>query len=59
VRLSGKEVSTGIAAKLTTSPPALHVALLEILAARRALDALPQMLESATADDAVVRMAAM
>jgi HEAT repeat protein len=66
IRLSGPKVAAEIAAALTQSnakpdddnaPP--RVTLIEILAARRALDTLPAMLAAATDDDAEVRAAAM
>lgn len=71
VRVSGSTVSAEIAAALTrntaqpaardTAQPAapLRVTLIEILANRRAFDALPVVLAAATDDDVAVRAAAM
>jgi HEAT repeat protein len=67
IRLSGPKVAAEITAALTqahakpaddsNAPP--RVTLIEILAARRALDTLPAILAAATDDDAAVRAAAM
>ncbi len=59
IRLSGAPVPGLIAAAMRQAAPPLRVTLLEILAARRATDTVPEMLEAAVADDPSVRAAAM
>ncbi len=57
--LPGDKSAAAMAAKLKSAPPVLSVTLIEILAARRALDTVPALLEAAVVDDASVRRAAM
>lgn len=57
--LPGDNSAAAIAAKLKSAPSELSVSLIEILAARRALDALPAILEAARSSEASVRKAAM
>lgn len=57
--LPGELTPTTIAAALKSSSPELCVTLIEILAARRALDTLPALLQAAVDADARVRSAAM
>jgi len=60
VRLPGEEAPEAIVAAMNNaSSPALRVALIEILAARRAVNAVPDLLKAAVDDDASVRSAAM
>ena len=59
VRLRGTTVSAGIAAEIKQAPPATAVALIEILATRRALDTIPTLLAAAAGDETAVRRAAM
>lgn len=59
VRLPGESVPGLIAAEMNQAPAPLRVTLLEILAARRAVDTVPDMLTAAIADDTSVRTAAM
>jgi HEAT repeat protein len=59
VRLTGEGVPAAIAGQLHESPPGLHVALIEIVASRRALDAVPNLLSAAVDADSSVRAAAM
>jgi HEAT repeat protein len=58
-RLRGEEVPNAIAAALKTSPPPLRIALIEVLAERRALTTVGEILIAANGDDAKVRSAAM
>jgi HEAT repeat protein len=57
--LPGDKSSAAIAAALKSAPPELSVSLIEILAARRALDTMPALLEAAVSNVATVRQAAM
>ncbi len=59
VRLQGDGVATAIAADSKRAPTPLRVTLIEILATRRALDTLPDLLVAASDSDPVVRAAAM
>jgi HEAT repeat protein len=59
VRLPGESVAGMIAADMNQAASPLRVALLEILAARRAVDTIPDMLAAAVAADSLVRAAAM
>lgn len=59
VDLRGEDVSPALAAELRRSPPMTRAALLDILAARRATDAVPAMLAAALDADATVRGAAL
>ena len=58
-RLRGEEVPGAIAAALKNSPPPICVVLIEVLAERRALTTVGDLLTAATGDDAKVRRAAM
>ena len=59
VRIQGPGVTAAIARGMQRAKPHLRVALIEILAARRALDTIPDLLQSAIDDNATVRSAAM
>jgi HEAT repeat protein len=59
VRLPDAAAAGLIAAEMNQAPAPLRVVLLEILAARRALDTMPDILTAAVASDASVRTAAM
>ena len=59
VRLSGESVAGVIAAEMNQVTSPLRVTLLEILAARRAVDTIPDMLAAAVAADSLTRAAAM
>jgi HEAT repeat protein len=59
VRLRGASVPSAIAAMMAESSGNLRVALIEILAERRAFEAMPQLLAAAVDRAAPVRMAAM
>jgi HEAT repeat protein len=59
ITLTGEATSKAIAAAMKTASAELRVALIEILAARRALDTLPVLLQAAVDADARVRSAAM
>jgi HEAT repeat protein len=58
-RLRGEEVPGAIAAALKNSPPPMCVVLIEVLAERRALTTVGDLLNAATSEDAKVRRAAM
>jgi HEAT repeat protein len=58
-RLRGEDVPSSISAALKTSPPPLRIALIEVLAERRALTTVGDLLTAANGDDAKVRRAAM
>ena len=58
-RLRGEDVPGAIAAALKNSPPPMCVVLIEVLAERRALTTVGDLLTAATGDDAKVRRAAM
>ncbi len=57
--LPGEATPPTIAAAMKSATPELRVTLIEILAARRALDTLPTLLQAAVDGDARVRTAAM
>ncbi len=59
VKLGDKSVSKAIAEELGSLSTDVQVALLDILTTRRAINAIPEMLRSATGDNVVVRGAAM
>ena len=59
VRIRGEGVSTAIAAEMKQASPPLRVALIEVLASRRALDTIPDLLNAAIDDHSKVRAAAM
>ncbi len=59
IRLRGESVPKLIAAELQPAAAPLRVTLVEILAARRGLDAIPDILSLATDADPAVRAAAM
>ncbi len=59
VRLRGESVPLAIAAEMKKSTPSLQVTLIEILAARRALDTIPEILAAASDSNPAVRRAAM
>jgi HEAT repeat protein len=59
VRMRGEDIPAAIVAEMKQAPPATRVVLIEILAARRALDAIPALLSAALDTDAKVRTAAM
>jgi HEAT repeat protein len=59
VKISGEKIPATIAAEMKKSPPAVEVALIGILAERRAHETIPELLTAAVADDASVRRAAM
>ena len=59
IRLAGEDASQAIARSMNEAPPAVRVALIEILTARRAIDAAPDLLTAAIDADANVRAAAM
>jgi len=59
VRLRGEETPKAIVGQMKTSVVPVQVALIEILAARRALDTKDDLLRAAVADDPKVRAAAM
>lgn len=59
IRLGGEAVSPLVAAELKTSAPRLRVGLIEILAARRGVETIPEILACAVDADATVRAAAM
>ena len=59
VHLQGNGVSQAIVHEVGKSPIPLKVQLIEILTARRALEAIPLLLELAHSDDATIRSAAM
>jgi HEAT repeat protein len=59
VRLRGQAVPAAIAGEIKQANPATAVALIEILATRRALDTIPDLLAAAIGDEAAVRHAAM
>ncbi len=58
-RLAGETVSRSIAAGMEQAPAPLQVTLLEILAERRAVDTIPELLAAAVSADASVRGTAM
>ena len=58
-RLRGEAVPGEIAAAVKTSPPPIRIALIEILADRRALSTVNDILSAAKGDDAKVRAAAI
>ncbi|MCU0871110.1 MAG: HEAT repeat domain-containing protein [Pirellulaceae bacterium] len=58
-RLKGEGVNRAIVAQLGPAPSGLRVRLLEILAARNAVEALPAVVASASHPDAMVRLAAL
>lgn len=58
-RLRGAEVSSSLAADLGSASPAVKASLIEVLAARRAKDALAAIVAASTSDNAQVRGAAM
>jgi len=59
IRLRGEAVPTAIAAEMNQAQRPLRVALIEILASRRARDTIPAMMSAAVDADAKVRAAAM
>lgn len=59
VRLPGEAVPPAIAAEMKQAPPLVRVTLIEILAARRALVSIPDILPAAVDADPAVRAAAM
>lgn len=59
IRLRGESVAAGIVAELKQSDLLARVTLIEILAERRALDAVPDLLAAATGAEPAVRAAAM
>jgi HEAT repeat protein len=59
VQLRGGDVSAAIANRIATAEPLIQVALIEILAERRALEAIPSLLDLAVGNDPRVRAAAM
>jgi HEAT repeat protein len=59
VRLSGDSVAASIARSMEAAPTPLQVALIEILAQRRALESIAPLLEAAVGSDSAVRQAAM
>jgi HEAT repeat protein len=59
VRLPGDSAAESIVAEMKKSPPPARVALIETLASRRALTAVPDILSVAVDADASVRAAAM
>lgn len=59
MRLKGEGVNRAIAASLDRSPSSIRVKLLEIMAARNAMEALPAVVASASDPDALVRLAAL
>jgi HEAT repeat protein len=58
-RLRGEDVPPAIAKAMKGSPPPIHIAMIEILANRRALNALGNILTDAVDDNPDVRRAAM
>ena len=58
-QLLGDGVSSAIVAAMHKSPVALQVDLIRILASRRALDTIPELLKLANGNDATLRGAAM
>ena len=58
-RLQGPEVSRSIAAQINRSPSKRRVALIKILADRRAFETVPTLLDAAVDSDPTVRVAAM
>ena len=59
IDLAGEKVPAAIAAHMNQAEPPLHVVLIEILSARRALETLPEILPAAVDADPNVRAAAM
>jgi len=59
VRVQGDGLSQALATAMRQAAPKERIALIEILASRRALDAIPQLLEAAVANEPTVRGAAM
>lgn len=59
IQIQGKNITTAIMDQLQDQPIAIQEQLIEILASRRALDAIPRLLELAQGDQAALRMAAM
>ncbi len=59
IRLRGESAPAAIAKEMKLSSPQLRVALIEVLAARRALDTIPSILPAAVDTDPLVRAAAM
>jgi len=59
VRLSGDDVTAKIVDEFASANTEIQVALIEILAERRAVDTIPDILSLATESDAAVRRAAM
>jgi HEAT repeat protein len=59
VRLAGDEIPRAIAAEMEKAPPPVRVALIEVLAARRAVNAIDDILSAAVDADPHVRTAAM
>jgi len=59
VRLRGEDVTAQIVAEMNQSPAPLRVTLIEVLASRRALAAIPDLLSAAVDADPNVRAAAM
>jgi HEAT repeat protein len=58
-QLRGEEVSSALAAELSATAPSVKAALIQVLATRRAKDALPAFLAAIVDDNAQVRSAAM
>ncbi len=59
IRLRGESVPLGLTTAMQRAAPPVRVALIEILAARRARNTLPTLLTAAVGDDPQVRAAAM
>jgi HEAT repeat protein len=59
IRLQGPSVNAAIVAEMKRPKPELRAQLFDLLVARRAMDAIPAMLEAAVDEDARVRQAAL
>ena len=58
-RLPGEGINAALCAEMKTAAPPQRITLLQLLVVRRALDALPTLLEAAKDADAGVRAAAL
>jgi HEAT repeat protein len=58
-RLRGPEVNAAVIAELKRAKPGVRAALLDVLAARRATESVPALLQAAGDADAAVRMSAL
>lgn len=59
IQIQGQNITTAIADQIQEQPVSVQVQLIDILASRRALDAIPRLLELAKGDQPELRSAAM